>query len=531
MMHNRSMRSDNTGPSYLSRRQLNARALQLALLPWLGACAQSSGRAQDQRYTSTPFTLGVASGFPEAESVVIWTRLLRDEHAGNNPLPVLWEMYADEGLKQRVAQGHISAVPERGDSVHVTVRGLKSDRNYWYRFQSGLATSRVGRTRTSPNAEAKVKSLRLALASCQHYEQGYFTAHAHIAKQDLDMVLFVGDYIYEGSNPDYRIRAHTGGVPQTLAQYRARHALYKSDPDLQAAHAAHPWVCTWDDHEVVNDYANDHDAHGNDPQRFLKRRAAAYQAYFEHMPLRLGPDAPESPNMRIHGHMAWGQLADLWTLDCRQYRSYHACVDPARGGGRVVLGCDELQDSTRSMLGAAQENWLYQGLHRSHRHWRLIAHSTLLGPSGLDTPAGRTIHTDGWDGYPMARNRMLHAIADAQVNNVVFLGGDVHMHVAGQLRWPLGQPDAPVVASELTTTSISSRGMSQNFLNRIRQSNPDMLHARSNERGYALVHVGTDGLEATLMGTAFPVQKDSLLQEQASFHLRNGQAGWVRGSL
>lgn len=478
-----------------------------------------------------PFALGVASGSPETESVVIWTRLMRDEAAGKSPIPVRWEVYADEQLRKRVAQGEVSALPERGDSIHVTVQGLKGDRPYWYRFQSGWAVSAVGRTRTAPKPDAKVRSLRLALASCQHYEQGYFAAHAHIAQQELDLVVFVGDYIYEGSNPDYRIRPHTGGVPQTLPQYRARHALYKSDPDLQAAHAAHPWVCTWDDHEVVNDYANDRDAHGTDPQRFLRRRAAAYQAYFEHMPLRLGPDSLGSASMRIHGHMAWGQLVDLWTLDCRQYRSPHACIDPARGGGRVVLGCDELNDPARTMLGSAQEAWLYKHLHQSQRKWRLIAQSTLIGPSGLDTPAGRTIHTDGWDGYPMARKRLLHTIVDARLDNVVFLGGDVHMHVASQLRWPLDQADAAVVASELTTTSISSRGMSQNFLNRIRQSNPDLLHARSNERGYALVHVRPEGLEATMMGTAFPVQKNSVLHEQARFHVRDGQAGWIRGEL
>jgi alkaline phosphatase D len=286
---------------------------------------------------------------------------------------------------------------------------------------------------------------------------------------------------------------------------------------------------TWDDHEVVNDYANDLDRNYTDPQVFLRRRAAAYQAYFEHMPLRLGPDPVNASQMRIHDRMAWGRLADVWTLDCRQYRDHPACPDPNRGGGRVVMGCDALADPARSFLGAAQEEWLSQGLQSSTRRWKLVAQSTQMSSSGVNTPLGRSAFTDGWDGYPQARARLLTTVAQAGLQNVVMLGGDVHMNVAAQLRVQPNDARSPVVASEIVTTSVTSRGLGGKLLGQILGSNPDIVHARSDERGFTLLEVKPEAIHVEFMTTPHPAKTDSVFKVQAQAVIRSGVAGLQKG--
>ena len=517
----------------MQRRDLNRLALAWALSAWvgLGSANASARRPAGPSWQADPFALGVASGQPRPESVVLWTRLVFAEaDAAWQTLPqtVVCEVFADEALRQPVGQWPVQTDARRGHSVHALAQGLQPGRPYWYRFVCGSASSPVGRTRTSPAADARVQLLRIGQASCQHFEQGYYVAHREMAQRDLDFVLFLGDYIYESSNPKYRIRTHTGGVPKTLQEYRQRHAQYKGDADLRACHAAHPWVMTWDDHEVVNDYANDLDRDYTDPAVFLRRRAAAYQAYFEHMPVRLGPE-PQAPHqMRIHDRMAWGQLADVWTLDCRQYRDHQACPDPNRGGARVVVGCDALQDARRSMLGSAQEAWLMQGLAESTRRWRVIAQSTQMSSSGVATPLGRSSFNDAWDGYPLARERLLRGLAEMRQRNALVLGGDVHMNVAANLRVRPNDEQSPVVASEIVTTSVSSRGMSESMLAQIRDSNPDIRHARSDERGYTLLEIRPDGVSATFRATPHPVQADSMLRDQARYEVLSGQPGVQR---
>lgn len=514
----------------MQRRDLNRLALAWALSAWagLGPANASARRPAGPAWQADPFALGVASGQPRPDSVVLWTRLVFAEaDAAWQTLPqtVVCEVFADEALRQPVRQWQVDTDGRRGHSVHVVATGLQPGRPYWYRFVCGSASSPVGRTRTSPAADARVQLLRIGQASCQHFEQGYYVAHREMAQRDLDFVLFLGDYIYESSNPKYRIRAHTGGVPRTLQEYRQRHAQYKGDADLRACHAAHPWVMTWDDHEVVNDYANDLDRDYTDPAVFLRRRAAAYQAYFEHMPVRIGPDPLVPHQMRIHDRMAWGQLADVWTLDCRQYRDHQACPDPNRGGARVVVGCDALQDARRSMLGSAQEAWLMQGLADSTRRWRVIAQSTQMSSSGVPTPLGRSSFNDAWDGYPLARERLLRGLAEMRQRNALVLGGDVHMNVAANLRVRPNDEQSPVVASEIVTTSISSRGMSDTVLAQIRDNNPDIRHARSDERGYTLLEIRPDGVMATFRATPHPVQPDSVLRDQARYEVVAGRAG------
>jgi len=512
------------------RRDLNRMALAWALSAWAAArpALAAGQRRPGPQWQADPFALGVASGQPQPDSVVLWTRLLfadGDAALQARPQTVLCEVFADEALRQPLRQWQVETDARRGHSVHVLATGLQPGRPYWYRFACGSAQSTVGRTRTSPAPDARVQLLRIGQASCQHFEQGYYVAHREMAQRELDFVLFLGDYIYESSNPRYRVRTHLGGEPKTLEQYRQRHAQYKGDADLRACHAAHPWVMTWDDHEVVNDYANDLDRDYSDPAVFLRRRAAAYQAYFEHMPVRIGPD-PQAPHqMRIHDRMAWGQLADVWTLDCRQYRDHQACPDPNRGGARVVVGCEPLQDARRSMLGGAQEAWLMQGLADSTRRWRLIAQSTQMSASSIATPLGRSTFNDAWDGYPRARERLLAGLAEMRLANAVVLGGDVHMNVAANLRVRPNDEQSPVVASEIVTTSVSSRGMGEALLATIRENNPDIRHARSDERGYTLLEVRPAGVSATFRATPHPVQPDSVLRDQARVEVVSGRAG------
>lgn len=510
-------------------RWAQAQALAMALAPWQQLLGQTSG--PERRWRDDPFVLGVASGQPRADSVVLWTRLLIGPQdrlvTGLDPAQVTCEVFADEALRQRVWHSEITTDEQRGHSVHAIAQGLAADRPYWYRFRCGDATSPTGRTRTAPHAQADVRRLRLALASCQHYEQGEFVAHADIARQALDLVVFVGDYIYESSNPRTAVRKHTGAEPKTLDEYRQRYALYKSDPHLQAAHAAHPWLLMWDDHEVVNDYANDRDPRNTPLAVFMQRRAAAYQAYFEHQPLAIGPDlaSPWGASMRLHDKWSWGCLADIWTLDCRQYRSPQACPDPNRGGGRVVTQCAELEETNRTMLGSAQEAWLYEGLRQSTATWKVLAQSTLMCPTSVNTLLGRATYTDAWDGYPQARRRLLQTLADGGISDVLTLGGDVHMNVAAQLRLLANNDASPVLASEFVTTSITSRGLSESVLNAARTANPDLVYARADERGYALLDIQAQAATCEFRSTPYPAGSRQDLSLQARFQVERGRAG------
>ena len=514
----------------MQRRQFNQQlqrsAIALALTPWLQVVAAPTETTRTWRHN--PFVLGVASGRPRADSVVLWTRVLlgeEDRLAGTDALRVSVEVFADVTLKRRVYKTDVATDATRAHSVHVHVQRLQPSTDYWYRFSQGDATSTVGHTRTAPALSADVQTLRIALASCQHYEQGQYIAHEEIAKQQLDFVLFMGDYIYESSNPQYALRKHNGEEPKTLPAYRERYEQYKRDPALQAAHAAHPWVLMWDDHEVVNDYANDQDRQYTDPKQVLLRRAAAYQAYFEHQPLLLGPDASNPANMRLYDQLSWGKLADVWTLDCRQYRSAQACRDPVRGGGRMVVQCDELGDASRSMLGAEQERWLTQSLSASNRQWKLVAQATQISSTSVPTPVGRSYWNDAWDGYPEARKRLLQTVVDAKLNNVVTLGGDVHCNVAAPLRMEPNNPASPIIASEFVTTSITSRGLGDKAAALIRESNADLLYYRSDERGYSLITVTPKEVRCDFRTTKFPAGSEAGLKTQASYVVKNGKAG------
>lgn len=476
----------------LSRRAFLACSGSLAValaIPFAGALARP-------RFAGNPFTLGVASGYPRPDGIVLWTRLAPEPLAGGGMpgagVEVEWEIATDEGFRRIVRRGREIAAPEFAHSVHAEAAGLEPSRWYWYRFRAGRDTSPVGRTRTAPAAGAAADRLRFAFASCQQYEQGYYAAYRHMAGEDLDLVIHLGDYIYESSWGRNHVRAHGTDEPVTLEEYRNRYALYKTDADLQAAHAAFPWLVTWDDHEVQNDYANDR-SQGLDPRElFLRRRAAAYQAYYEHMPL---PAAmrPRGPNLQLHTRAAFGRLVEFSMLDTRQYRSHQVCPRPGRGGGNTFDAdeCRERFDDRLTMLGAAQEKWLHDGLAASHARWNVIAQQTLMAQADRQPGEGRQFWTDGWDGYPQARERLLKFIAGRRIANPVVIGGDVHMSAVADLKTDFGDARAPVVATEFVGTSITSQGPSQKRVETILTENPHIRFANGARRGYTVMEIST----------------------------------------
>jgi alkaline phosphatase D len=442
-------------------------------------------------------------------------------------IPVRCEVSSDEGFSRIVSSGSYGASIEWAHSVHAEPKGLEPDRWYFYRFIAGDAVSPTGRARTAPAADARVARLRFGFASCQQYEQGYYAAHAQIARDAPDLVAFLGDYIYESSWGREHVRSHSGGEPYTLDEYRARYALYKSDPDLQAAHAACPWIVTWDDHEVDNDYADDRPEDGMPKERFLERRAAAYRAYYEHMPL---PDRmrPQGPDMRIYTQLGWGRLARFFVLDDRQYRSWHACPRRGRRGGSNtvnVADCPRLENPNRSMLGRAQERWLDEALARPGTRWNVLAQQTRMAQFDELPGPGRRAWTDAWDGYPAARRRLLNSLFEKKVSNPVVIGGDVHAFYVADLKTDFDDPASPVVASEFTGTSITSQGLPQERIAASLSDNPHVKLAESRYRGYVRAELTSKEFKVDLRVMESVQRRDAACRTLASFVVEDEKPG------
>ena len=502
-------------------------ALAVIAVPMLGGCGSTSGLGRTG--PENPFTLGVASGYPSADGMVLWTRLApRPEHADggltDRPIAVDWVVAEDEGLRRVVARGRESAQAADAHSLHVEVRGLRPARDYWYRFHTASHQSVVGRTRTLPLPGAPVARLRLAVASCQQYEHGFYGAYRHMVADDPDLIVHLGDYIYEGSWGKDPVRHHGSGEAVTLADYRLRHMLYRLDPDLQRAHGAAPWVLSWDDHEVANDYADDVDALGMAREAFLARRAAAYRAWYEHMPVPARMK-PRGPTLDLFAGLQIGSLASLNLLDGRQYRSRHACPPPARGAGanRVdPAACPELGDPARTMLGERQERWLDERLRDARARWTLIGQQTLFAPNTRVAADGRRLsHTDGWDGYPAARSRLLQSVQRHACDNPVVLGGDVHAFYATRIDDAQGAP----LASEFVCTSVSSQSAPSRHFDRIKAANPHILHADGSQRGYLRLTIEPARLQADMVGLDDVRRADTGASVQRAFVVEAGRRG------
>lgn len=508
----------------------------LQALAALGLSASSPARAQilnpKPRFAVFPFSLGVASGYPGNTWITLWTRLAPVPDApggGMAPeiVPVLWELARDEAMKDIAASGTVYATPAWGHSVHAEASGLQANRPYFYRFSAGDAQSPIARTRTVPGPGGKPQQLRFAFASCQQYEQGYYGAYRHMALDNPDLIAHLGDYIYESSWGRDHVRKHNTPEAVTLDDYRARHALYKSDPDLQAAHAACPWLVTWDDHEVSNDYAADGSERLDTREWFLARRAAAYQAWYEHMPVPRRM-LPVGPHMRIYARLSYGNLANFFMLDNRQYRSPHACPRAGRGGGSTIDAseCAELADPKRTLLGSEQEQWLQAGLESSRQRWNVIGQQTLMAQFNRAEGGGKSVWTDGWDGYPLARRRLLEQLM--KTSNPVVIGGDVHAFYVNELKTDFDDARAPVVASEFVGTSISSQHGGQQSLDKRRPANPHVLLADGRYRGYTRVDVTPKRMQVDLRAMESVQTRDAGCSTLASFVVEDGKAGPVR---
>lgn len=432
-------------------------ALALGALPF----AAHGGARRLGRLAENPFRLGVASGDPTPGSVVLWTRLDRDAlaraGAERDAVEAVFEVAADANFSRIARRGAVAASPELGHSAHADVRGLEPDTVYHYRWLVGGAASPVGRTRTAPAAHARNDAFRFAFASCQHYEHGYYTAYRHMAREELDLIVHLGDYIYEYGPGGRAVagRVHEGPEVVTLDDYRARYATYRGDPDLQAAHAAAPWVATWDDHEVDNNYAADIAEDGQTPERLLARRAAAYQAFYEFMPVRL-PAGRRGPDMPIHRPFRFGRLLEMHVLDTRQYRSDQAC-----GDGRSP-DCDGLRDPGRTLLGQAQKRWLFRRLAAADAAWNVLAQQVMMAGLRSVGGNGETLRPmDAWDGYPHERRELLELWDRAGTPNPVVITGDAHSNWASDLKLDFDDESSKTVGAEFVGTSISSGGDGQ----------------------------------------------------------------------
>ncbi len=504
------------------------------------AASATTAPAPEQR-TAQPiagpaFSLGVASGDPDDTSVVLWTRVHLGEVPGADTAPltddvidVVWEVTTadDADFAAPVARGLAEAPAALGYSVHALATGLAADTRYLYRFRvvasNGEQTSDIGVTRTFPSPDASPDMLTFAFASCQDYQAGYYSAWRDVAQQapDLDCVVFLGDYIYEGGVKDDAIRPHDSDTVRTLDEYRRRYALYKGDPDLQAAHRAAPWLVTWDDHEVANNYAAD-TVERADPD-FLVRRAAGYQAWWEHMPTRIAP--PDGPDLVIYREASFGDLASFYVLDGRQYRS----VQPCRGSTVSDFGasCAAVDDPDATLLGREQEGWLLQGLTASSAVWDVLCNDVILSGFNFDPAPDKALYLlDTWDGYPVQRDRLIEAL-DRNLSpnrNFVVITGDVHAAFA----MDTVTSEGTIVASEFVGAGISSAypigALTRNALSA-------NAHVRfyDERKGYVLCRVTRDAWVADFRSTD-ALNRDSRVESTATFTITAGTPGAVKTS-
>ncbi len=480
----------------LSRRAMlrgfgGAAVVAMAYRPWAAAWAEPI-------FLRYPFQLGIASGEPAPDGFVIWTRLAPEPLAADHGMPALavpveWEVAEDDNFRTIAQKGTAIARPELGHAVHVEVAGLKPGRPYWYRFVAGRERSGAGRAMTAPAAGSRIDHVRFAVVGCQHYEQGYFTAHRHLSREQIDFVFCYGDYIYEGrgdrlrqtrEGPVEAVRRHEGSEIYSIIDYRRRYAQYKMDADLQAAHAAAPWLVVYDDHEIDNNWVDELDQDGTPPAIFALRRQMALQAYYEHMPLRAA-SLPVGPAMQLYRQVSFGDLLDLNLLDTRQYRTDQPC------GDRWTSDCPGAMRSDAQMLGAKQEAWLVDRLGKSKAQWKTLAQQVMVMDLDRNADPGTTYNLDSWNGYRVPRARLLKGIQDRRIDNVVVLTGDEHQNYAGELHLDGRQPGPRAIATEFVATSITSGGDGVDVRPDMQwvQANNPQLKFNNAQRGYVVCDV------------------------------------------
>ena len=479
-----------------------------------------------------PFTLGVASGEPTPDGVVLWTRLAPDPLAedGKGGMPdrdveVDWEMATDEQFRRVVKRGRATAEADWAHSVHVDVGGLRSGAEFYYRFRVGGHVSPMGRTRTAPPENSNPAKLTLGVASCSMYEHGFFTSYRRMAEDDLDVILHLGDYIYEYGPGGYRsrtgtIRNHVGGETVTLADYRRRHAQYKTDTDLQLAHACAPWAVVWDDHELDNNWADEVPEDDQPLDAWLARRAAGMKAYWEHMPLS-NASRPRGIDMQLYRSGSWGRLADVYMLDERQYRTDQPCND-----GFGTPTCDAREDPAGTILGFEQEKWLADELARNDGRWTILGNQIFFTEVDYILGEEKGFYHDGWDGYPFSRQRVVDAIEAADVENLVILTGDYHRHYAVDVRTDITDP-ATSIGSEFVATSISAEGdglIEDNYIGPYLSENPQVLFAYD-QSGYLRCTATPDEFRCEFQALPYVTQPGAPSNTVATYVVENGRPG------
>src|SRR5580698_6409653 len=526
-------------PIRLSRRRLltgTGTGLALVAAPAVlrRAAAQSWNKGD-------PFSLGVASGAPRPDGFVLWTRLAPEPMSTDPETPggmsggdvtIVYEIATDEGMTNIVRRGDAVAEQKFAHSVHLDISGLRPNRPYWYRFRSGEAVSPIGRAITLPAPGTSPDKLRFGFVSCSNYEHGYFSAYRHLTEENPDVVLFLGDYIYdtiEENKPT--VRRHSDGVATTtLPTYRNRYAQYRLDPDLQNLHAQVPALVTWDDHEVENDYADQWSQWFVEPARFLLQRAAAYQAFYEHMPVRPIVSHPQGPGMRVYDRFTFGDLIEISMIDGRQYRSREACYGPPnKGGGHLEsnASCPERLAAGRSMMGFAQESWLYSGLAHSKAQWNVIAQDVLMAQLRQKLNGADAFWTDAWDSYPANRTRLLKRIGDSRVSNPVVVGGDIHAFFANDLHLDFDDPASPVVATEFVGTSITSYPAPYELFAKAVPDNPHVRFCESRRRGYVSVDLERARMQVQLRVVSDAHDPKADIATLKTFAVESGKPGVV----
>ena len=486
-----------------------------------------------------PFSIGVASGSPNHHSVVLWTRLMAEPGSSktqfaDTDVSVKWEVADDEGFKVNRRAGQVVALAALAHSVHLELDGLQSDRWYFYRFQIGDAQSTTGRTRTLPHPEAMVQKLRVAYASCQRWEHGYFSAYDHMCQENLDMVLFLGDYIYEYAGAANPVRLPKGGWVNSLDDYRERYALHKSEKGLQAMHAQCPWLVTWDDHEVSNDYAGlERGQSGNISFNFAAQRARAYQAFYEHMPLRASAliksieGLAQGAELRIYGQVPYGKLANIYLLDDRQYRDKQVC-NKSDGHGSGFINPDQCEDwfnPKRSLLGLEQTKWLDQAFanaQKDARPWNVVAQQTIFGRRDFRIGAGYTLWNDGWDGYSAARQQMTQSMQNKALKNPVLIGGDVHENWVGHVMADAYKDDSAKLGVEFCGAGITARSAGNSKLPARLAENPHFIFADSERKGYGVVEFTAKKIQTELRVVDDVRQPQTKIETLAKFEVEAG---------
>ena len=516
----------------IDRRRLLGNALKAAGAGLVLALAPGDGLRATPRFRRNPFTLGVASGDPQPHGAVLWTRLAPEPadptHLGRHALPVRWRVATDDSMRRVVASGVAHAEANLAHSVHVEVDCLRPGGDYFYQFHARDEESPVGHFRTAPARHESPRELKFAFVTCQDWPSGHYIAYRDMVSNDLDLVLHLGDYTYE-----YTIGGNNRGIPTPtgfgeetidLRTYRLRHTLHKLDPDLQAAHARFPFAVVWDDHEVQNDYSGLAPEFSEPSPEFAARRAAAYQAYYEHMPIRLRAALMPAQELRIYRRLRYGRLAEFTMLDDRQYRTDNPC------GDGESLRCDEAINGDYTMLGSRQERWLSRRFERSQARWNIVGQQLLLAELEHLPYEDERYWNDAWDGYPRARQRLLETVVGSGIRNPVFLTGDWHSTFVNDLKLDFKNPSSPTVATEFVTPAITTGGDGTPYgpyYGPMIPYNPHIKYFEGDKRGYFMATATRQQLRLDLRFMTSVQSNSGTGYTERTFYVNDGEPGAV----